>query len=439
MSVRQQNVRPRSDMSFEQGMHEPLLRRGSDMPIEMREFRSSSIKRVTQRFLESDPDKDVRKSKVTTRQIVSHILPLVWRNGDCCTRCMTFMSFLFLLLVVLLIVLAPIALKFAVDGLVISFKDFITVLTEVTPLFDPSDSATIQLNTVPKSWDNNFTPVFWVSIYVAIRFLAAMLLELRNWCFASALSVGEVAISKEAMTHVMRQALSYHQRRETSKVLKVITRASLGFGTVTRVLLFYVVPVFIEAVLILVVLIVLLPWYYCVILLGAIIIYLLVSWGLYVWRTNMLQDKARKELNYNQSAADALNNFESVKYFNAEEHEINRFVDSLYKFRGESLRVAGNAVLITFIHQLIIAAAFATLLIVGCYDIYDATIEIGDWVMILAFLLSIFLSLNLLNTYCRQIRHGEREADDIIDIMAKGERIPEPMAPLVPRFKSGRL
>ena len=59
--------------------------------------------------------------------------------------------------------------------------------------------------------------------------------------------------------------------------------------------------------------------------------------------------------------------------------------------------------------------------------------------MVLAFLLSIFLSLNLLNTYCRQIRHGTREADDIIDIMARGERIPEPMAPLVPRFKSGKL
>lgn len=233
-----------------------------------------------------------------------------------------------------------------------------------------------------------------------------MLLELRNWCFASALSVGEVAVSKEAMTHVMRQALSYHQRRETSKVLKVITRASLGFGTVTRVLLFYVVPVFIEALLILVVLIIMVPWYYCVILLGAIIIYLLVSWGLYVWKTNMLQDKAKKELKYNQSAADALNNFESVKYFNAEEHEINRFVDSLYLFRNESLKVAGNAVFITFILQLVIAAAFTTLLILGCYDVYDATIEIGDWVMVLAFLLSLFLSLNLLNTYCRQIRHG---------------------------------
>ena len=90
-----------------------------------------------------------------------------------------------------------------------------------------------------------------------------------------------------------------------------------------------------------------------------------------------------------------------MKYFNAEEHEINRFVDSLYQYRGESMRVAGNSVLITFIHQLIVAGAFATLLILGCYDVYDATIEIGDWVMVLAFLLSLFLSLNLLNTYCR--------------------------------------
>ncbi len=125
-----------------------------------------------------------------------------------------------------------------------------------------------------------------------------MFLELRNWCFASALSVGEVAISKQAMSHVMRQALSYHQRRETSKVLKVITRAALGFGTVTRVLLFQVIPVFIEVLFILIVFLLLLPWYYCVILLGTVIVYLLVSWGLFVWKTNLLAAKAKKEIDY---------------------------------------------------------------------------------------------------------------------------------------------
>ncbi len=105
------------------------------MPIEMREFRSSSIKRVAQRFLESAPDreKEERRTRVGTRQIIGHILPTVWKQGDCCTKCMTFLAFLLLLLVILLVVLAPIALKFAVDGLSISFKNFITILVSQLP------------------------------------------------------------------------------------------------------------------------------------------------------------------------------------------------------------------------------------------------------------------------------------------------------------------
>ncbi len=94
---------------------------------------------------------------------------------------------------------------------------------------------------------------------------------------------------------------------------------------------------------------------------------------------------------------------------------------------------------ISFLQQLIIHCGFAALLLLGCYDIYDMTIELGDWVMVLAFLIYIFSPLNMLSTYCRVMRQGRKDADDIMDIMTRGERIAEPMAPQVPRFKQGRL
>ena len=84
-----------------------------------------------------------------------------------------------ILLVLILFVLAPIALKFAVDGLVIEFGK----------LPQPVTSRAIML-VVQRSWDNDEAPTFWVCIFLLIRLVAAMLGECRDYCFQKALLRG---------------------------------------------------------------------------------------------------------------------------------------------------------------------------------------------------------------------------------------------------------
>ena len=153
----------------------------------------------------------------------------------------------------------------------------------------------------------------------------------------------------------------------------------------------------------------------------------------------MLSAKGKCEHDFTQKAQDALNYFESVKYFNAEEHEINRYVEALHLYRNETLHVAGSVVGIVFIQQLLMAIGFCALLIWGCYDLGDVDIELGDWVMILAFLLHIYPQLTSLSTWCRMVRQGCKDAEDMSNLMRKGERVTEPMAPAVARFKQGRI
>jgi len=63
------------------------------------------------------------------------------------------------------------------------------------------------------------------------------------------------------------------------------------------------------------------PWYFSVIVFVSIILYLIVTYIVTEWRAKYFKEMNMMDQAYNQKATDALLNFETVKYFNAEKHE----------------------------------------------------------------------------------------------------------------------
>ena len=109
-------------------MSEPLLRPGSEKSAGMRQSRSPSFKQMIVKLLDHRPEtEEDRLQRTSTNDTLSYFFPVIWKKSDCCGRTQLVFSFIFLLLIILLVVLAPIALKFAVDGLVISFKQFLYI------------------------------------------------------------------------------------------------------------------------------------------------------------------------------------------------------------------------------------------------------------------------------------------------------------------------
>jgi ABC-type transport system involved in Fe-S cluster assembly fused permease/ATPase subunit len=79
---------------------------------------------------------------------------------------------------------------------------------------------------------------------------------------------------------------------------------------------------------------------------SSIVVYVFATIRLADWRAPHFKLMAKKDTEYNQIATDALLNFETVKYFNAERHEENRFVKALGDYRKEKVRVAKSLVVI---------------------------------------------------------------------------------------------
>ena len=61
-------------------------------------------------------------------------------------------------------------------------------------------------------------------------------------------------------------------------------------------------------------------------------------------RLNIKKKKKNSDNNYNQKATDSLLNFETVKYFNAEKHEEERFEKALTEYKKDAVKILHSRV-----------------------------------------------------------------------------------------------
>lgn len=79
---------------------------------------------------------------------------------------------------------------------------------------------------------------------------------------------------------------------------------------------------------------------------GSVVIYVWATVVLTEWRAKYFKSLANKDAEYSQKATDALLNFETVKYFNAEKHEEERFMNALSAYKKENITVARSLVIL---------------------------------------------------------------------------------------------
>jgi ABC-type transport system involved in Fe-S cluster assembly fused permease/ATPase subunit len=111
-------------------------------------------------------------------------------------------------------------------------------------------------------------------------------------------------------------------------------------------MLFNLLPIFIELVFVLCVILSLYPIAFFIICLGSVVIYVTVTVTITEWRAKYFKTMAQKDTEYVQKATDSLLNFETVKYFNAEDHEEERFIKALSDYKHENIRVARSLVVL---------------------------------------------------------------------------------------------
>jgi ATP-binding cassette subfamily B protein len=128
-------------------------------------------------------------------------------------------------------------------------------------------------------------------------------------------------------------------------------------------------------------------------------------------KMNLMDSKA------NTSAIDSLINFETVKYFNNEEFELQRYDKSMRQWEKAAVRSTTSLGLLNSMQGLVIAIGVTVMMMLAADEVVKGSMTVGDLVMVNAFLLQLFIPLNFLGFVYREIRHSLADMERMFSLL----------------------
>ena len=255
--------------------------------------------------------------------------------------------------------------------------------------------------------------------YGVMRLLSVGFSQLRDVIFAR---VGQRALRQlalETFRHIHAMSLRYHISRKTGGLSRIIERGVKGVEFLLRFMLFSIGPLILELIFI-----------------GGILFYLFDAWylavvvvsiGLYIWFTFKVTEwrvRIRKEMNdldtdANQKAIDSLLNFETVKYFGAEEREAQRYDESMRGYEQAALKTNYTLGFLNFGQAFFITVGLVLVMVMAAFGVERGDLTVGDFVMVNAYMIQITMPLNFLGTVYREIRQALVDMGEMFDLLAQ--------------------
>jgi ATP-binding cassette subfamily B protein len=248
-------------------------------------------------------------------------------------------------------------------------------------------------------------PLALIVAYGVLRFFNSAFQELRSAIFARASerSVRNVALS--VFRHLHALSLRFHLDRRTGGLSRDVERGSRSISQLLHYLTFNIVPTVFEILLVCGILLWGFDAKYAIVTFVTVVIYAWYTVAVTNWRIQFRVRMNEMDSKANTAAIDSLINYETVKYFGNEEFEAGRYDKRLAEWEKASVQSQVSLSLLNVGQGIIIGAGLTVLMIFAAREVSDGSMTLGDFVMINAFLIQLYIPLNFLGTMFREIKH----------------------------------
>ncbi len=249
-------------------------------------------------------------------------------------------------------------------------------------------------------------PVVLVVAYGSLRFGATLFNELRDAVFARVAERAMRRVSLRIFEHLHQRELCFHLDRKTGGLARDIERGTNGISFLLRFTLFNIVPTLLEILMVAGILFVAFNVGYVVAILVAVVVYVVFSIKITEWRTKFVREANARDNQSNSRAIDSLLNYETVKYFNNERYEAQLYDVDLEDWEQARLKNRLSLAALNSGQALIIGLAMIVIMAMAVREVASGEITLGDFTMINAYLLQLFIPLNALGFVYREIRQA---------------------------------
>jgi ATP-binding cassette subfamily B protein len=328
--------------------------------------------------------------------ILKAVIPYLWPANRPDLKLRVALALFSLVFAKIITVLTPFAYKYAVDA-----------LTGPPATSSPSTEVLLIAG-----------PITMVLAYGVGRIMMVVFAQLRDALFAK---VGQSAVRTLAIQtfrHLHNLSLKFHLERRTGGLSRIIERGTKGIDTILRYSLFNTFPTIIEIFFVCGVLWWNFGWTYALVILLTIIVYTGFTYWATEWRINLRRVMNDADTDANTKAIDSLLNFETVKYFGNEEHEASRFDRSLERYEKAAVKTWISLAILNAGQAVAFSIGLAAIMIMTALDVTRGQATVGDFVMVNALMIQLYMPLNFLGSVYRDIKQGLIDIENMFHLLA---------------------
>ena len=266
-------------------------------------------------------------------------------------------------------------------------------------------------------------PIAMTIAYGGMRILMAALTQLRDGLFAKVAMHAVRRLAFRTFIHMHELSLRFHLERKTGGLTRVLERGRNAIETIVRMVILQLAPTIIELSMIVVVLMWQFDWRYVAVILVTVALYLVYTYHATEWRIGIRRKMNDSDTDANVKAIDSLLNYETVKYFSAEQREAERYDRSMARYEDASTKAytslavlnAGQAVIFTF--------GLAATMVMCAIEIRAGTKTVGDFVLVNAMMIQLYQPLNFMGMVYREIKQAVTDIELMFSILSREPEI----------------
>ncbi len=254
-------------------------------------------------------------------------------------------------------------------------------------------------------------------IFILVRLLAQILSDCRDLLFSKISQRVLRNVGLQVFEHIHKLSLSYHLSRKTGGLSRIIERGTKGIESFVRFMTFNLVPTFFEIFLVAGIFIYFYTWPYALVTVITLILYMVFTIIISQWRIGFVRQMNTQENHSQSKAIDSLLNYETVKYFNNEKHEAERFDEHLKIYEKIAFKTAASLGLLNFVQNLIMMVGLGIVLMLGIFDLSEGKITLGDFVAMHGLLLQVYIPLSFFGFSYRETKMALVNIEDMVSVL----------------------
>jgi ATP-binding cassette subfamily B protein len=362
---------------------------------------------------------DISFGQATLIGTLAHLWPYIWPGDRVDLKMRVVWSVVLLILAKLATVAVPFTFKWAIDALT------------------GADTAPVQASNW-KLW-LIASPLIMTLSYGGLRVLMGVLTQWRDGIFARVAMHAVRKLAYLTFVHMHELSLRFHLERKTGGLTRVLERGRTGIEVIVRMVILQLVPTIVEVSLLMAVLLWKFDWRYVLATMITVVIYMYYTYLATEWRIEIRRKMNDSDTDANTKAIDSLLNYETVKYFGAEEREAARYDRSMERYEQASIKTYTSLAVLNTGQAIIFTAGLTAVMLMCAVGVRSGHNTVGDFVMVNAMMIQLYQPLNFMGMVYREIKQAIIDIEKMFNVLSRNPEIRDDPGAVPLIVTSGRV